>query len=64
MSRIGKKAIKIPQDVEVKVEGLKVRVKGPKGELEKEFSQLLDIKVLDGSASVGLRNAGATEKRF
>jgi len=63
MSRIGKKAIKIPQDVEVKVEGLKVRVKGPKGELEKEFSELLDIKVLDGSALVALRKTGAAEKK-
>ena len=38
MSRIGKKPIEIPEGVEVKIEGQKVKVKGPKGELEKIFS--------------------------
>jgi large subunit ribosomal protein L6 len=34
MSRIGKKAVAIPSGVTANVEGQKVRVKGPKGELE------------------------------
>jgi large subunit ribosomal protein L6 len=34
MSRIGKRPVAIPAGVTVKVEGQKVRVKGPKGELE------------------------------
>jgi large subunit ribosomal protein L6 len=34
MSRIGKKAVAIPAGVTANVEGQKVRVKGPKGELE------------------------------
>jgi large subunit ribosomal protein L6 len=34
MSRIGKKAVAIPTGVTANVEGQKVRVKGPKGELE------------------------------
>ena len=34
MSRIGKKPIQIPQGVEVTIDGLNVKVKGPKGQLE------------------------------
>ena len=38
MSRIGKKPIAIPAGVEVKVDGSKVTVKGPKGTLESTFN--------------------------
>jgi large subunit ribosomal protein L6 len=34
MSRVGKKPVAIPAGVTAKIEGQKVRVKGPKGELE------------------------------
>lgn len=37
MSRIGKKPIALPDKVDVKVDGAKVTVKGPKGTLEKTF---------------------------
>lgn len=37
MSRIGKKPILIPQNVEVKIEGQNVKVKGPKGEISQEI---------------------------
>jgi large subunit ribosomal protein L6 len=37
VSRIGKKPISIPEKVEVKIDGAKVSVKGPKGSLEKSF---------------------------
>ncbi|KAF3885615.1 MULTISPECIES: 50S ribosomal protein L6 [Nostocales] len=37
MSRIGKRPIKIPAKVEVTVNGTKVVVKGPKGELSREL---------------------------
>ena len=33
MSRVGKKAVPVPQGVTAKVEGQRVSVKGPKGEL-------------------------------
>lgn len=62
MSRIGKKSIKIPAGVEVKVDGRKVSVKGPKGELEKTLPEILDIQIVDGQASVGLRG-GIAENR-
>lgn len=44
MSRIGRQPIKIPEGVEVKIEGGTVRVKGPKGELVRVFNDLIDIK--------------------
>jgi len=37
MSRIGNKPITVPENVEVKLEGNKITVKGPKGTLEKEL---------------------------
>lgn len=37
MSRIGNKPITVPAGVEVKLEGNKIAVKGPKGSLEKEL---------------------------
>jgi len=43
MSRVGKKPILIPENVEVKIEDQKVIVKGPKGELSREVRP--EIKV-------------------
>lgn len=45
MSRIGKQPITIPEGVEVKIDGNKVSVKGPKGSLEKEFNPLMSITI-------------------
>jgi large subunit ribosomal protein L6 len=45
MSRVGKKPILIPQGVEVKVRGNKVTVKGPKGEISKDFRPEVDIEM-------------------
>lgn len=47
MSRIGKKPILIPQEVEVKIEGNKVMTKGPKGEISKEFRPEIKIETKD-----------------
>lgn len=45
MSRIGKMPVAIPSGVEVKVDGSVVTVKGPKGELTREFNEMMAIKV-------------------
>lgn len=45
MSRIGYKAVELPAGVEVKQDGNVVIVKGPKGELTREFSDLIKINV-------------------
>lgn len=47
MSRIGKKPIEIPQEVEVKIESRKVTVRGPKGELFRETPSEIKIEVKD-----------------
>lgn len=44
MSRIGKIPVQIPSGVTVTVDGTHVAVKGPKGELERTFSDLLVIE--------------------
>ena len=45
MSRIGYKAVELPAGVEVKQDGNVVTVKGPKGELTREFSDLIKLNV-------------------
>ncbi len=45
MSRIGRLPVDIPSGVQVDVTGYNVRVKGPKGELQRMFSHLIAIKM-------------------
>lgn len=53
MSRIGQKPVMIPKGVEVSVlENNVVKVKGPKGELLKEFKPDVKISVKDGQVVV------------
>ena len=52
MSRIGKQPVSIPAGVEVKNENNLVTVKGPKGELTRQFSTELGIEVAEGVINV------------
>ena len=52
MSRIGRMPITVPAGVEVKNDNNIVTVKGPKGELTKQFSNELGIEVADGVVNV------------
>lgn len=52
MSRIGKKPVKIPAGVEVKVDGAKILVKGPKGQLQREIDQRMTVTMQDGVLTV------------
>lgn len=45
MIKIFEKKVKIPSEVKVSIEGNKVKVVGPKGELEKSFKIPKDVKV-------------------
>ncbi|MGT2933960.1 50S ribosomal protein L6 [Streptococcus catagoni] len=45
MSRIGNKIITMPAGVEISQDGNVVTVKGPKGELTREFNKNIEIKV-------------------
>lgn len=56
MSRIGLKPIEIPAGVEVKLEGNKVTVKGPKGELSRELHKDMIIKIEDNQVTVARPN--------
>ncbi|GBG95364.1 50S ribosomal protein L6 [Ligilactobacillus salitolerans] len=48
MSRIGYKTVTVPEGVEIKQDGNVVTVKGPKGELTREFSDQISMKI-DGN---------------
>lgn len=52
MSRIGKMPISVPAGVEVKNDNNFITVKGPKGELTKQFSTELGIEIADGVITV------------
>lgn len=47
MSRIGKKPIEIPDDVEIKIAERLVKIKGPKGEMSKEIPLEIGIEIKD-----------------
>lgn len=52
MSRVAKSLIKLPSGVELKSEGQKLSVKGPKGELSLEVHELVSVASEDGSVKV------------
>ena len=52
MSRIGNQIIAIPEKVTVSIEGHRVRVKGPKGELDREFNSAMKIVQENGELRV------------
>ena len=65
MSRIGNKAITIPEGVEIIVaEGNEVTVKGPKGTLTKTFSPAIGINVEDGTVKVTRPNEQKVTKQL
>ena len=45
MSRIGNKPIEVPEGVEVKIDGHKITVKGPKGTLEREINKNISLEM-------------------
>lgn len=64
MSRIGKKPILIPENVEVKIEGQKVIVKGPKGELSKEIRPEIKVEIKEGKILVSPQRETKQTKAF
>lgn len=52
MSRVGKNPIPVPKGVTVKIDGSKVTVKGPKGEMSQSFSPEVGIAMEDGHVVV------------
>ena len=60
MSRIGKKPVTVPAGVTVTINGNEVKVKGPKGELDRTFSDLVTISQ-EGEEILVARNDETTE---
>lgn len=52
MSRIGRKPVPVPPGVEVSIDGTRMRVKGPKGELSRDLHPEMSIKFADGVITV------------
>jgi len=52
MSRIGKKPIVLPKNVTATIEGQTIKVKGPRGELERRLHPALGIVLENGSVVV------------
>ena len=52
MSRIGNKPITVPAGVEVKIDGQKITVKGPKGTLEKEIHKNISVSMENNTIKV------------
>lgn len=52
MSRIGNKVISLPEGVEVINDNQSVTVKGPKGELTRQFPKEIEIRVSDGEVTL------------
>ena len=52
MSRIGNSPITVPSEVEVKIDGQKITVKGPKGTLEREIHNNMKVSFDNGVITV------------
>ena len=57
MSRIGKVPVVVPSGVEVSISNNVITVKGPKGSLDKEFSSLAVVEVVDSQVIIKPANA-------
>jgi len=64
MSRIGKKPILIPKDVEVKISDNIVMVKGPKGELQREIRPEIGVEIKEGKILVSPKQETKKTKAF
>ena len=62
MSRIGNKPITVPEGVEVKIDGHKISVKGPKGTLEREVHPNISIELEGNILKVIRKNDEAQNK--
>ena len=64
MSRIGNRELVIPQGVTVTIDNNTITVKGPKGELNYTFSNLINVKEVEGKIIVERPNDQKTVKQL
>ncbi len=62
MSRVGRLPIDVPAGVQVEFKGSVVKVKGPKGEMQREFSPLMKIALENGQINITRRSDIPTER--
>ncbi len=62
MSRVGRMPVVIPAGVQVDINGMNIRVKGPKGELQRDFSPLIGIAMENGQLVI-TRNSDKPAER-
>lgn len=62
MSRIGKQPIEIPSDVQVKIEGGFIAVKGPKGEISRRLNEKISVSQ-EGNLIIVKPNDATKESR-
>lgn len=62
MSRIGRLPVDIPADVQVDIKGSFVKIKGKKGEMQRQFSHLMKIELADGQVTVKRKSDHPTER--
>lgn len=62
MSRIGNKPIAVPAGVEVKIDGQKITVKGPKGTLEREIHKNISVEMENNTIKVTRPNNQALNR--
>lgn len=64
MSRIGNKAIMIPDGIQITVEKNTVKIKGPQGELSVAILPAIDVSVADKTLTVARKNDGPKTRGF
>ena len=62
MSRVGRMPVSIPAGVQVTVNGSHVKVKGPKGELQRLFSPIIGIALEDNHLNITRKSDIASER--
>jgi large subunit ribosomal protein L6 len=62
MSRIGRLPVDIPGGVQVELNGSNVRVKGPKGELQREFSKSIGIAMENNQLNITRHSEDPAER--
>jgi len=64
MSRIGKKPIEIPKEVEVKIENQEITIKGPKGESSQKIRPEIEVVTKEGKILVSPKKETKETKAF
>ena len=62
MSRIGRLPIAVPAGVQVELNGTFVKVNGPKGQMQRTFSPLMDMVLENGQVTIARRSDVPTER--